>query len=210
MNLAPLPYDLTLMADAAEAITAGFNLAGFTGVRGMCWFHVVKNLKRYFPRNKETAAMLRFDIEKLQISPRPEVFKVAFKLFIEKYMKLSEEKEERDKQEMLEFLEYFELQWFNTQPNWFEGYNHPNNVASASTNNGNESQNALIKREHTLRKLLNLPTFVVVIARMVRNWSYAMSPTNINRKIFHHEPNLLDGNRPFEKGQLELWTKSGG
>jgi hypothetical protein len=29
-----------------------------------------------------------------------------------------------------------------------------------------------------------------------------------NRKIFHHEPNLLDGNRPFEKGQLELWTNS--
>ena len=71
LHLAPLPYDVTLMADAAEAITDGFNLAGFPGVRGMCWFHVVKNLKKYFPRNKETAAMLRFDIEKLQISPRP-------------------------------------------------------------------------------------------------------------------------------------------
>ncbi len=44
----------------------------------------------------------------------------------------------------LEFLEYFELQSFNMQPNWFEGYNHPYNVGSASTNNGNESQNALI------------------------------------------------------------------
>ncbi len=71
LHLAPSPYDVTLMADAAEAITDGFNLAGFPGVRGMCWFHVVKNLKKYFPRNKETAAMLRFDIEKLQISPRP-------------------------------------------------------------------------------------------------------------------------------------------
>ena len=50
--------------------------------------------------------MLRFDIEKLQISPRPEVFKIAFKLFIEKYQKISEEKVERDKRELLEFLEY--------------------------------------------------------------------------------------------------------
>ena len=65
---------------------------------------MVKNIKKYYPNNKETAAMLRF----------------------------------------LEFLEYFELQSFNMQPNWFEGYNHPYNVGSASTNNGNESQNALI------------------------------------------------------------------
>ena len=28
-----------------------------------------------------------------------------------------------------------------------------------------------------------------------------MNPSNINKKIFLHEPNLLDGNRPFERGQ---------
>ena len=44
--------------------------------------------------------------------------------------------------------------------NWYEGYNHPDNVGSPSTNNGNESINATIKTYRTLRSRLDMNTFI--------------------------------------------------
>jgi hypothetical protein len=44
LQLDQLPYTISLMADAANAISIGFQGAFggdlWTGVRGMCWFHV--------------------------------------------------------------------------------------------------------------------------------------------------------------------------
>ena len=70
------------MADAAGAITNGFRLAGFTGIRGMCWFHVTKALKSRLAKiNDELSAKIRSDIHFLQLSQTPAIFDSASKLF---------------------------------------------------------------------------------------------------------------------------------
>ena len=179
LNLPKLPSSLNLMADAAGAITNGFRLAGFTGIRGMCWFHVTKALKsRLAKLNDDHAAKIRSDIHFLQLSQTPAIFDSASKLFLKKWRH-----EQKDEQE-IDFLNYFEQEWLIAYPNWFEGYSHPNNVGAPSTNNGNESINGVIKKENTFRELLSLGHFHVVTFRMITKFSKLGDPNNPNRKPF--------------------------
>ncbi len=111
-----LSYDLPLMEDAAEAITNGYKEAGFIGIRGMCWFQVVKNCKKHLllVKDKKHAAELMFDINKLQTCRCTKEFEAVAVFFVEKWMtKVSEEVDT--------FILYFEEQWIVKEPNWFEG-----------------------------------------------------------------------------------------
>ena len=58
--------------------------------------------------------------------------------------------------------------------NWFEGYNHPLNAGAALTNNGNEVINVVIKKEDTLRALLSLPEFLLMIYELVKKMVICM------------------------------------
>ena len=90
--------------------------------------------------------------------------------------------------------------------NWNVSWNHPIGM-TPSTNNGNESVNALIKREDTLGKSLNLPTFLHTVLRMTRKWSWALNPEkNANIKIFHQFHPANHHGDP--KSYLDLWAKA--
>lgn len=113
----------------------------------------------------------------------------ASKLFID-------ECKSDDDQDVLDFIEYFEDEWIKLNPNWFEGYNNPNNVPSQSTNNGNESLNDNFKAEDTLRERLPMPEYLACILSAVNKWSCRRDPLNINCKHFLTQPPI----------SLELWT----
>lgn len=66
-----------------------------------------------------------------------------------------------------------------------------------STNNGNESQNRVVKAEDTLRQLLNISQFLSVITNMVMKWSKDRDPSYVNVKVFALQPSL----------NLKLWTE---
>jgi hypothetical protein len=175
LNLPPILESINLMADAAGAITNGFRSAGFTGVRGMCWFHVTKALKsRLAKLNDDTAALIKADIHFLQLCQTPAIFKSASNLFLQKWRD-----EQQNDEQVLEFLKYFEKEWLIENPNWFEGYSHPKNVAAPSTNNGNESINGLIKKGYTLREQLSLGEFHVTSFKMMSSFSKKHDPNNL-------------------------------
>ncbi len=67
-----------------------------------------------------------------------------------------------------------------------------------STNNGNESQNRVIKAEDTLRALLGLNQFLAVITKMVERWSRARDTDNVNCKKFSLQASI----------NTKLWTES--
>ncbi len=120
VGLPKLSYDLPLMADAADAITNGFREAGFkSGVRGMCWFHVVKNCKKHLSmiKEKNVAAELKFDINKLQASKCYDEFKSGSVLFVEKWTNrrrgpgvIGADLPPKVSEDVDTFLEYFEAQ----------------------------------------------------------------------------------------------------
>jgi hypothetical protein len=85
-----------------------------------------------------------------------------------------------------------------------KGYNSPLFTCCASTNNGNESIHAVVKKEDTLRELLNLNIFIHVAIRMVRKWSYNVNPDNVNRHLFNSIPALYTNPNII----LPVWTKA--
>ena len=70
LGLNPLVSNLSLMADGADAITNGFELSGFFGTRGMCWFHVTKNIKSrlLLLESKSKSSEINQDIHFMQLS----------------------------------------------------------------------------------------------------------------------------------------------
>ncbi len=193
-----LSYDLSLMADGSDAITNGYREAGFVGVREMCWFHVVKNIKSYLSKVEDRYAKeIRFDIEKLQKAQTPMLFEAGAALFVSKWIS-------KDNESVKTFIEYFKREWLINHDKWYESFNHPNNVCSCSTNNGNESINNVIKKEDTFRELLSFNQFKVVCCKIVRKWSYNINPTNINAMVFATRPSIYDSN----VNDLPLWTKA--
>ena len=86
------------------------------------------------------------------------------------------------------FIAYFKKEWVDQNSNWFEGYNHPNNVGAPSTNNGNEPLNATIKTSETLRARLAMNPFLSCIMTLITKWSYQRNPSNPNFKPFITEP----------------------
>ena len=69
--------------------------------------------------------------------------------------------EEDDDDDVIDFIKGFKKEWLDQNQNWFEGWNHPNNAGSPSTNNGNEACNGVIKSEETFRELLPLYSFLL-------------------------------------------------
>ena len=56
---------------------------------------------------------------------------------------------------------YFRKQWLESHAsNWYDDANNPINSGCPSTNNGNESINATIKKFFTLREQLNISIIV--------------------------------------------------
>ncbi len=181
--------------------------------RGMCWFHVVKNIKPRLLRvlDKQHAAEIRFDINKMQTCRSAKLFAICAENFVIKWSgpsgPISDPGTNRNPKvsiEVDEFILYFSEQWLLREPHWYEGYNYPLIACCASTNNGNESINAVVKKEDTLRELLNLNTFIHVALRMVRKWSYMVNPDNVNRHKFH----LVSAIYTDPNIHLPVWTKA--
>lgn len=180
LHLEPL-VKVALMVDAAESISLGFRqVFGDEGVRGMCWFHVMSNLKKQFTLIKDDTVRnkIKADIYSLQCSQSQDVFISASRLFLKKWQNVDEAES---------FLEYFGEQWLIKQQNWFVSLlGRP----AASTNNGLESVNGTIKRECTLRELLSIPDWIESSTKLVRDWSWYRDPANVNAKIFSVRPLL--------------------
>ena len=167
---------ISLMADAAKAITNGFNESEIKiFIRGMCWFHCKKacdkQIVKVHDENKRSDIIQ--GIITLQLSQTPEIFGAASKLFIEEWSKDMDE-------DVKIFIKYFKDEWIDNNSNWFESYNHPNDAGSTSNNNGNESINGIIKTEGTLRNLLSLNAFMSVAFNIIQKWSWAQDETNVN------------------------------
>ena len=136
---------ISLMADAAGAITNGFNESDIVIIiRGMCWFHCKKACDKQLLKvhDKDKRSDLIQGIVTLQLAQKPDIFRSASKLFIE----WSDANDD-----IQVFIQYFKSEWIDNNSNWFESYNHPNDAGSTSNNNGNESINGVIKTEDTLR-----------------------------------------------------------
>jgi hypothetical protein len=121
---------ISIMADAAEAITNGIEESGIIIIiRGMCWFHCKKSVDKQIIKVKDSnkRSAIITSIICLQLSQTPAIFKAASKLFLNEYI-LDEDEDVRI------FIKYFKDNWIDINSNWFEGYNHPNNAGSTSNN----------------------------------------------------------------------------
>jgi len=191
----PVIERISLMADAAGAITNGIEEADITIiVRGMCWFHCKKSIDKQIVKikNLDKKSDIIQCICILQLSQTPAIFFAATKLFLNQYY-------DDEDEDVSDFLEYFKSEWIDINSHWYEGYNNPNNAGSTSNNNGNESINGLIKREDTLRNLLSLNSFIAVAFGILRKWSFGRDTiNNVNAKVFAEEPTI----------SLSQWTEA--
>ena len=109
------------MADAAPAITNGFNESVIEClIRGMCWFHV-KNCtdkKIKMIKDEKKRADIISNIVLMQLCQTPEVFLAAVKLFLKEWANDPDE-------DVVAFIAYFKKEWLDMNSNWFEGYNNP-------------------------------------------------------------------------------------
>ena len=116
----------------------------------MCWFHMRRAVsdKLSILNDGALALMVMQDIDALQISPTEELFDAAAKLFLVKWR-------ENKNANMSAALAYFEKEWLIAHKGWFISF-----IDGPATTNGLESTNGVIKKENTLRKRLNLATFL--------------------------------------------------
>ena len=156
-----------LMADGADAITNGFLLAfDYESVddcvRLMCWAHVFRAVdKKTESIDEPQRKNIRDDIDSLQIMPSPELFAMAYKLFVAKWS--SEKNAAIDT-----FLAYFNKEWVVSRNcNWFEGAA----ICIPSTDNALESVNGVIKSIYTLREMLPVNQYIANAFAMLRDWS---------------------------------------
>ena len=148
---AVLPLDYMpkfLIADAAEAITAGFrNVFGDGFTRVTCWAHInrVYETRLVCIKDKVIQEKINSEIHLLQACNTPELFTRASQLWLRKWEKSSISG-------VREFILYFRSQWLENNFGWYAGHAplHP------STNNGLESCNRVVKGKDTLRSRLLL------------------------------------------------------
>lgn len=119
------------------------------------------------------------DIYILHTAPSESLFDVAHQLFIQKWRK-------RNIPNISAFLEYFQTEWIKSHKGWFLGYTH-----GPTSNNGLESTNKSIKKEHTFRQQLPIDEFLVVSESIVSRWSKERDETSAHyRKSFIVERDL--------------------
>ena len=115
---------ISLMANAAEAITNGIEESGIIIIiRGMCWFHCKKSVDKQIIKikDKDKRSAIITSIISLQLCQTPDIFQAATKLFLNEYLLDVDE-------DVRIFINYFKENWLDINSNWFEGYNHPNNA----------------------------------------------------------------------------------
>lgn len=173
-----------LISDAAKSIHNGFEkVHGKPIVFVMCWAHMRRNIVEKLPtyiRDQKKRFEFLFDLDKLQISQTDNIFDRAANLFVEKWEKVN-----------AKFMEYFVSEWLNKNRYWYEGVRH----FTPSTNNALETDNRVMKDEHTLRERYDVAKFRAVLFTMIETCSLAY----VNgTKEFHTNP-IID---------LELWTNT--
>lgn len=174
---------LCLISDAAYSIKNGYvAVFGDDDSVIMCWAHLrraaAKKVCNYI-RDKKKQNEFMSDLDHLQLSRSPEIFKRAGELFIAKWRAVSND-----------LAEYFEKEWLINHPNWYEGFRRN----TPSTNNGLESFNRVIKDEQTFRERLDISQFRFVLFDMITQLSveYASGLNTVARD----NPNIA----------LKLWT----
>ena len=121
------------------------------------------------------------DIDTIQISSNPVIFKTLIAEFLSKYASETD------------FIEYFKAQYVDKNYNWFEGAS----LFSPSSNNALEAQNGVIKSMYTDRALLPMNKFLVMVECMLGDFSLDRAPGKNQKKFaMQAEPSL------------DLWTRS--
>ena len=88
--------------------------------------------------------------------------------------------------------DYIQSQWIDQTCHWFKGAA----VRFPSINNWLEAQNAVIKREHTLRERFPVGQFLSSAFILVKKWSERRNPTSKNCVSFTRAPTV----------SLKVWT----
>ena len=160
-------YDLRpdyVMIDAEDAEkNAAANAFGILPSRIlMCYFHVQYNCKKRLKGHaKNVQAAVRRDIQYLRESLNRVEYSARCNQVLENW---------RNNRELNEFADYFESEWINgIFSQWAAFWTSP---GIAGTNNCIESFNSLIKRNYTLRKRLDMYTFIKVAFRLIQDRSH--------------------------------------
>lgn len=191
-----------LIADGADAIRTSFYKVFISAeLDVMCYAHVLRNCcKRPFT-SKNNKQLILDDIQKMQVAPNKPTFNMMNKLFIEKWKTIEPD-----------FVAYFQKEWLGAHCNWFEGAAE----YTASTNNGQEGHNAVIKRKITLRRRLPLNQFLTCMRDMAEDMSkqfsngeraLAKDPT-IKKEVFEKAAIMVKENvktfKAKQRGDLDI------
>lgn len=162
-----------LIADGADSIrNAYYGSFDSAKLDVMCFAHVLRNCnKRPFTSGNNKQLILD-DIRKMQLAPNRSTFTMMSNLFLEKWKTVESN-----------FVDYFKKQWLNKHCNWFEGAAE----YTPSTNNAQESHNAVIKRKITLRRRLPMNQFMSCMKEMTKDISIQFSK---GERSLKSEPNI--------------------
>lgn len=163
-----------LVADGAGAIAAGFKetFDDNETIIVMCYFHVIKNVKKMmaskYPVKQDDRDKVLKDIGKIHNSHSKVVFDRSIHLFSEKWTR-----------EYADFCKYFVDVWHVKHPGWYNGFL----PKCPSTNNGTEGFNSALKRNHTYRELMPLGALNIELFRLLRSKSLKYETKNIPKEI---------------------------
>lgn len=163
------------MSDSAWEIRNGFQSVWPDADLTNCFFHVSMNCDKKMKskvHNEKDRKRLKSDIAMLQLSENEETFIKAAELFVKKW-----------EGKYGEFTRYFHQQHVVTFGNWYEG----KAFFSPSTNNALESRNGKVKQQWTNNKKLPLNEMMVVLEKMIHDWSM-----DNHVKPFATKPDLKD------------------
>ena len=112
--------------------------------------------------------------------PSTAAFNHAVVLFFEKW----------EKNPILsKFLDHFKKEWIDKNNGWYEGFT---DGYIPSTDNGLESVNGVIKRNHTLRERMTVPQYLTNAFKMIKDWSKDRGDEEKVEKPFQETPNIPD------------------
>lgn len=177
-----------IIADGADPIRNAFYEAFESAELDiMCYAHVIRNCSKRPFTSKNNKQLILGDIQKMQLAPNRQTFDMMKKLFCDKWILVEPD-----------FVSYFKKEWLGSHCNWFEGAAD----YTASTNNGQEGHNAVIKRKITLRKRLPMNQFLSCMAQMATDFSRQFSKgerelavePNIKRDVFESASHMIKNN----------------
>lgn len=167
-----------LISDAADAIRNAFYKAFKSAeIDVMCFAHVLRNINKRKFVSLNNKQLINGDIKKMQLAPDKATFKMMADLFCDKWISVE-----------TEFVNYFKKQWLGIHCNWYEGAAE----YCPSTNNAQESYNAIIKKKVTMRKRLPMGQFLACMLKMASGVSLEFhkgdrivaSEPSIDKEIF--------------------------